>query len=170
MTLRDLVWVLILSVPHGFWRALTWLGDSGLLLPVALLIAVWLPTSRRTWPTALLWLLLFGLGLRPDPGLEARLPGLGHRQRTLQFHRYQRPHRDLDQRLAGGLLAGMASRCGSSRSRRRRGGLGAVAAAIGVSRLALDAHSASEVVTGYGLGVAVSGSFLGGSIACRIRA
>ena len=40
--LRDLLWDVSSRCPQAFWHAVTWLGDSGLLLPAALWIAVWL--------------------------------------------------------------------------------------------------------------------------------
>src|SRR5688500_14227487 len=58
--MRDAFWSAIHSLPEDFWRHFTWLGDSGLLLPAALLIAVWLASARHTWPAAWAWVLIFG--------------------------------------------------------------------------------------------------------------
>ena len=58
--LRDAIWQAILSVPQSAWWDVTWFGDSGLLLPAAALIALWLASSRRTWPAAALWIVIFG--------------------------------------------------------------------------------------------------------------
>lgn len=159
MTLRDLVWVLILSVPHGFWRALTWLGDSGLLLPVALLIAVWLTTSRRTWPTAALWVVLFGSACVLILATKLAFLGWGIGSARWNFTGIS-GHTAISTSVWPVALWLVASRM----PHRFRVGLAlagwVLAAAIGVSRLALYAHSASEVVTGFLLGTWVCGTFL----------
>ncbi|MDM0017397.1 phosphatase PAP2 family protein [Variovorax saccharolyticus] len=145
--------------PHEFLHAITWLGDSGFLLPAALWITVWLGIRSPTRPLALLWILLFGFG----GGLiatskiaflgwgigSARLDFTGFSGHTaiaasvwpvacwLAVSRWEHPVR-VAAAVFGWLLA----------------------AFIGLTRLALDAHSVSEVVAGYALGVAVSGIFL----------
>ena len=55
-------WGALAQVPCGFWDGFTWLGDSALLLPASLLILMWLALARRTWPTAWVWVLTFGVG------------------------------------------------------------------------------------------------------------
>ena len=42
------------------WHSVTWLGDSGLLLPGAAFVFLWLASARRTWYSAALWALCFG--------------------------------------------------------------------------------------------------------------
>jgi hypothetical protein len=53
---------MVLPLSEVFWHSLTWFGDSGFLLPAALWIAVWLGIRSATRPSALLWLVLFGVG------------------------------------------------------------------------------------------------------------
>lgn len=156
---RDAIWQAILSIPESAWWALTWFGDSGLLLPVALLIAVWLASSRRTWPAAALWILIFGGASLLV--LLSKLAFLGWGMGSARFNFTGiSGHTMLSASVWPVALWLLASRG----THRLRVGLALfgwlLAACIGVSRLAIYAHSGSEVAAGYLLGVAASASFL----------
>lgn len=144
---------------HDLLHATTWFGDSGFLLPAALWIVVWLGIRAPTRPSALRWILLFGLGGSLIAASKIAFLGWGIGSAALDFTGFS------------GHTAIAASvwpvACWLAVSRRGHhvrvwaAVLGWLfAAVIGATRLALDAHSLSEVVAGYVLGVGVSGLFL----------
>ena len=159
MNLRDLFWFVVERVPHSTWRSFTWLGDSGLLLPAALMITVWLALSRRTWPSAALWVVLFGCGASLILASKLAFMGWGIGSARFNFTGFS-GHTAISASVWPVMLWLVSSRA----PRWQRMGLvlfaWALAAAIGVSRLALMAHSVSEVAAGFVLGVAVSATFL----------
>src|SRR6478736_1693940 len=156
---RDAAWQAILSVPQSLWWGLTWFGDSGLLLPLGLLIALWLASSRRTWPAAGLWILIFGAASMLVLASKLAFLGWGVGSARLNFTGIS-GHTMLSASVWPVVLWLLASR-GTHELRVGLAVFGWVlAACIGVSRLAIYAHSGSEVAAGYALGVAVSASFL----------
>ena len=159
MILRDAFWRAVLSLPQSFWRALTWFGDSGLLLPAAVLILLWLASARRTWPSAGLWLLSFGAASLVVLASKLAFLGWGIGSASLNFTGFS-GHTMLSAAVWPVALWLVASRA-THRTRVALAVLGwALAAAIGVSRMALYAHSWSEVAGGYALGVLASAAFL----------
>lgn len=141
------------------WVTFTWLGDSGLLLPMAVLITLWLAASRRTWPTALLWMVLFGAGSTVVLVSKLAFLGWGVGIASLDFTGFS-GHSALAASVWPVALWLFASRA-SHRTRLVLVYAGwLLAGGIGLSRLALDAHSPSEVIAGLTLGWAVSASFL----------
>jgi len=159
MSLRDAFWAAILSVPERHWRMLTWLGDSGLLLPAAFLIALWLASSRKTWPTAALWIVLFGTASLVILVSKLAFLGWGIGSATWNFTGVS-GHTAISTSVWPVALWLVASRMGHRFRVALALGGWVLAAVIGVSRLALYAHSVSEVVTGFMLGTAVAGAFL----------
>ena len=159
MMLRDMFWWVVESVPHASWRNFTWLGDSGLMLPAALMITVWLALSRKTWPSAALWVLLFGFGASLILVSKLAFMGWGIGSARFNFTGFS-GHTAISASVWPVMLWLVSSRA----ARWQRAALvlfaWALAAAIGVSRLALMAHSVSEVVAGLALGMLVSGTFL----------
>lgn len=148
-----------LPFPVGFWQVITWFGDSGFLLPAALWIAVWLGIRSATRPTALLWILLFGFGCTLIAGSKIAFLGWGIGNATLNFTGFS-GHTALSTSVWPVACWLTASRW-EHRARVTAASLGLLfAVLIGLSRLALYAHSKSEVVAGFGLGLAVSGCFL----------
>jgi len=147
------------AIPDEAWHAFTWLGDSGLLLPLAVVIALWLLASRRTWPTAFLWMLLFGTGSLLVLVSKLAFMGWGVGSIYFNFTGFS-GHSALAASVWPVALWLLASRA--------RHGVRIAAACfgwllalgIGISRLALDAHSVTEVVSGLAIGMAVSGAFL----------
>lgn len=157
--MRDLLWHVIHSLPEGFWHGVTWLGDSGLLLPAAALIALWLASSERTRATAVLWCLVFGTASLAVLVSKLAFLGWGIGSARLNFTGIS-GHTMLSAAIWPVALWLAASR-GPHRLRVALAVAGWVlAAAIGLSRLAIYAHSTSEVAAGYLLGVLTSASFL----------
>ena len=182
-------------LPRSAWRTFTWLGDSGLLLPVAVFIAlVLLRVGHGLRRPALTWCVVFGLcGLAVMASKlafmgwgigSARLNFTGFSGHTaigtalwpvalwLMATAWQRRHPQpvgaspalrgaspgVGTRPATG-VPGMDR--GDDRLRRAAVLAGwALGAAIGISRLALRAHSVSEVVAGFLVGALASTAFL----------
>jgi membrane-associated phospholipid phosphatase len=148
-----------LPFPLGFWQAVTWFGDSGFLLPAALWIAIWLGVRRTTRPIALLWIVLFGLGGALIAASKIAFLGWGIGSATLNFTGFS-GHTALSTSVWPVACWLTASRW-EHRVRVGAASLGLLfAMLIGLSRLALYAHSKSEVAAGFALGLAVSGCFL----------
>lgn len=145
--------------PREILHALTWFGDSGLLLPAALWIAVWLGIRSPTRPLALLWVALFGFGGALIAASKIAFLGWGLGSASFDFTGFS-GHTAISASVWPVACWLAVSRWGH-RVRVAAAVFGWLFAAfIGLTRLALDAHSLSEVVAGYALGVAVSATFL----------
>lgn len=144
---------------HQLLYALTWFGDSGFLLPAALWIAVWLGLRSSTRPSALLWIVLFGFGSSLILASKLAFLGWGIGSASLDFTGIS-GHTAISASVWP-VACWLAVSRWEHRVRVSAAVLGWLFAAfVGLTRLALDAHSVSEVVIGFGLGVAVSGVFL----------
>lgn len=142
-----------------YWALLSFLGDSALMLPAALLITLWLGVRRETRPLAWRWMLAIGLGGGLVAASKIAFMGWGLGSASLDFTGFS-GHTTLSTSVWPVLLWLSTSRYRPA-VRWSAVVLGwLLAAVIGVSRLALDAHSLSEVVFGFALGSLVSASFL----------
>ena len=157
--LREAFWATLGLLPRDAWRALTWLGDSGLMLPIAVMLPLLLlrsPTGRRT---ALEWCLAFGIGGALIGISKLAFIGWGIGSARWNFTGFS-GHTAIATSVWSMVFWVMAA----GRSPRAR--LWAVAAGcalgalIGLSRLAIYVHSVSEVVSGFFLGVAIIAGFL----------
>ncbi len=167
-SLRDLFWAVLGAIPLDYWRAFTWLGDSGLLIPASLLIVVLLAWSRETRFEALLWCIVFGTGSLVILVSKLAFMGWGIGSPRFNFTGFS-GHTAISTSVWPVLLwlaaAQWTKRWPQSLSPARGMQLAAVVGwvlglGIGISRLALYAHSVSEVVGGFVLGFAVSATFL----------
>jgi len=150
---------MVLPLSEAFWHSLTWFGDSGFLLPAALWIAVWLGIRNATRPSALLWVVLFGVGGSLIAASKIAFLGWGIGSATLNFTGFS-GHTAISASVWPVACWLTVSRY-EHRVRVAAATFGLVfAALIGASRLAIYAHSKSEVAAGFALGVAVSGIFL----------
>ena len=144
---------------HDLIYSLTWFGDSGFLLPASLWIAVWLALRRATWPSAALWIVLFGLG--SSLILVSKLAFLGWGVGSARFNFTGISGHTAISASVWPVACWLAVSRWGHRVRVCAAAAGCLfALAIGVSRIALDAHSWSEVIVGYVVGFAVSGTFL----------
>lgn len=159
MSLRDALWQAIHAVPAQFWWSVTWLGDSGLLLPAAFFIGLWLLASRLTWPTAWLWFLMFGTASLLVLISKLAFLGWGVGSARLNFTGIS-GHSMLASSVWPVALWLLAGRGGH----RLRVGMALagwlLAWVVGISRLGIYAHSVSEVAIGLMLGTATSAVFL----------
>lgn len=145
--------------PREMLYSLTWFGDSGFLLPAAAWIAVWLGLHRETRTSALLWILMFGFGSSLILATKLAFMGWGIGSARFNFTGIS-GHTAISASVWPVAFWLAASRWGH-RARVLAAALGcAFALVIGISRILLEAHSWSEVLIGYALGFAVSGSFL----------
>ncbi|WP_077002152.1 phosphatase PAP2 family protein [Variovorax sp. KK3] len=146
-------------LPDSFWYTVTWFGDSGLLLPAAAWIAIWLGVRTSTRPIAWRWLLLFGAGGALVALSKIAFMGWGVGSAFLNFTGVS-GHTMLATSVwpvAFWLVAAHQS----PRVRLSAAMLGWVfGALIGLSRLAIYVHSKSEVAAGFAVGLAVSGVFV----------
>lgn len=150
---------MVLPLSGEFWHSLTWFGDSGFLLPAALWIAVWLGIRSATRPVAFLWIALFGIGSSLIAASKIAFLGWGIGSAALNFTGFS-GHTAISASVWPVACWLTASRW-EHRIRVLAASLGLfVAALIGASRLAIYAHSKSEVAAGFALGLIVSGTFL----------
>lgn len=149
----------MISTP--FWPLLTDFGDSAVLAPAALLIAAWL-AAGQAWRGALGWCLLFGLGLLLTVFSKIAFIGWGIGVRAIDFTGVS-GHTMLATSIYGtGLWLAMPR----SQSGLRAMGMvvGLLAGGfVGLSRLALGAHSPAEVVAGFVIGALVCLGFVASS-------
>jgi len=139
------------------WTLITDFGDSAVMLPAAATIALWLGAGGA-WRAMAAWLLSFGLGAAAVVGTKIAFLGWGIGIATLNFTGIS-GHTMLATAVT--LTAIHLLSMGAPRPLRlalMAAGL-AGALAIGISRLALDAHSLSEVCSGLIIGGLVAGGF-----------
>lgn len=142
-----------------YWALLSFLGDSALMLPAAMLITLWLGARRETRPLAWHWMLAIGLGGGLVAVSKIAFMGWGVGSAPLDFTGFS-GHTALATSVWPVLLWLSTSRYRPA-LRWSFVVLGwLLAAVIGVSRLVLDAHSLAEVVFGFALGFLVSVYFL----------
>jgi hypothetical protein len=138
-------------------RWLSNLGDAGLLVPLALACALWLRAIDRQ--LALRWLLSLSIGMALVGASKILYAGCGVEISSVQF-RVISGHTMLAAAVwtvAFALLAG----CANARWHRAGATLGLLlGAAIGLSRIAEDAHTPIEVLAGWLLGGGVAMLFL----------
>lgn len=146
-------------LPEVFWYSVTWFGDSGLLLPAAAWIAVWLGVRTVTRPIAWRWLWLFGTAGALVAASKIAFMGWGIGSALLNFTGIS-GHAMLAASVWP-VAFWLTAAHGPPRARFSAAAMGwTFAALIGLSRLAIYAHSKSEVAAGFALGAAVSGLFL----------
>lgn len=156
--MRDALWSLLGAVPLWLWHVVTWLGDSALLLPMALMIALWLLVPRRTRPAGLAWVLCFGAMGGCIAISKLAFMGWCLGSARLNFTGFS-GHTAIATSVWPLALWLLAVRGGV---RWRRGavlGGWALGAMIGLSRLPIFAHSVFEVASGLALGLAASAAF-----------
>jgi len=140
------------------WMAVTDFGDSALLFPCALLVAVWLFASLRGMRVAVVWLGYCGLAVAIIALTKLAYMGWHIGIRGVDFTGLS-GHTTLSFLIWPVLLFLMVGRSRLSRVLALIGGT-ALASLIAVSRIAVHAHSPSEVVAGAVVGLSLSTIFL----------
>jgi membrane-associated phospholipid phosphatase len=143
------------------WQLITRFGETSLLLPCAVILYVWLRGSGET-VNARKWMLLFVIAAGATLGSKLAFMGWGIGLPELDFTGFS-GHSMMASAvlpvLFHRMVPGNRPRCALAAA----GGGTVVALFVGLSRLALDAHSLSEVLGGLALGLAASLTFLGWS-------
>ncbi|HTH62603.1 MAG TPA: phosphatase PAP2 family protein [Paraburkholderia sp.] len=134
------------ELPVHLWYTITNLGGAGLTLPLALAIALWLATGYSLRMAAS-WLLLLGVAIGVVTGTKIAFLGWGVGIRELDFTGVS-GHAMLSTAVWPVAFFLMLQR--TSPRWRIVGVLAGLATgiAVGLSRVALDAHSPSEAVAG----------------------
>lgn len=141
------------------WYSLTFFGDSMLLLPSGIIIFTILILAYPTWKQTRQWVLLFGGVGSIVCASKLAFMGWGIGIRALDFTGFS-GHSALSASIWPVMLWLLTGRY-SINVRKIAVLCGyALALLIGSSRLAIHAHSVSEVVTGLALGYIVSTTFL----------
>lgn len=141
------------------WYWFTFFGDSMLLLPYAGLIVVVLLLKADTRQACWQWLLLFFLAGGLVCFSKLAFMGWGVGSRTYNFTGFS-GHSVLSSSIWPVMLWMLFNHARpAARAVAVVGGY-LLALAIGVSRLIIQAHSVSEVISGLGLGYLISTSFL----------
>jgi membrane-associated phospholipid phosphatase len=140
---------------NHFWHAVTRLGDSQILLPLALLGAIALSRLPQGRPLAARWMSMLSVAVLATLATKVAFIGWGLGWRELDFTGIS-GHAMMAAAVYPLLFATLASQ------ESRRGTQFAIATGfslallVGASRLAVGAHSASEVIAGLTLGGLVS--------------
>ncbi len=141
------------------WRTLTYFGDSILLIPTAVIIALILPWKSDNRRTVWYWLLAFGLA-----GLLVSLSkilflGFGIGSARFNFTGFS-GHSAMSATLWPVMLWLVSGRWPNPLRLLAIGVGYFIPLMVGFSRLVIHAHSASEVATGLLLGFTLSSAFL----------
>jgi len=137
------------------WLAIGNLGDAALTLPLAAICFAWLTRSMHGWRIALWWVVLLAVAMLVVGLTKVLYAGCGLQIRSMNFRMISGHtmlaatvwpmacllmlHDGWNVRPGPALLPGLA-----------------LAATIGFARVREDAHSASEVIVGWMLGVLVT--------------
>ncbi len=143
-----------------YWKTLTYFGDSMLLLPTAMILALIMPWKCSNRYTVWYWLFTFGMaGLVVSLSKIAFL-GFGLGSARLNFTGFS-GHSAMSATLWPVMLWLLSARLCERRRRLAAMTTGyLIPLMVGISRLALGYHSMSEVITGLILGYTLSTVFL----------
>lgn len=141
------------------WRTLTYFGDSMLLIPTAVIIALILPWKSDNRRTVWYWLLAFGLAGLLVSVSKILFLGFGIGSARFNFTGFS-GHSAMSATLWPVMLWLVSGRWPNP-LRLLAIGIGyLIPLMVGFSRLVIHAHSASEVATGLLLGFTLSSAFL----------
>ncbi len=141
------------------WRTLTYFGDSMLLIPTAVIIALVLPWKSDNRRTVWYWLLAFGLAGLIVSISKIMFLGFGIGSARFNFTGFS-GHSAMSATLWPVMMWLISGRW-SRGWRAFTVGIGyVIPLMVGFSRLVIHAHSASEVLAGLLLGFTLSSAFL----------
>lgn len=138
-----------------FWTTITRFGEAGILLPCAALIAAGLLAATRNLRAAAAWVLPLGIAVAVTTASKIAFLGFGLGIASLDFTGFSG-----HSMFAAAVYPMLAwSLLGRTRPRLRAAAIALAyvfAALVAVSRVRVDAHSPSEIVLGFALGVLAS--------------
>ena len=141
------------------WRTLTYFGDSMLLIPTAVIIALVLPWKSSSQRTVWYWLLAFGLAGLLVSLSKIMFLGFGIGSARFNFTGFS-GHSAMSSTLWPVMMWLISGRW-STVWRAVTIAIGyAIPLMVGFSRLVIHAHSVSEVLAGLLLGFTLSSAFL----------
>lgn len=141
------------------WRTLTYFGDSMLLIPTAVIIALVLPWKSDNRRTVWYWLLAFGLAGLLVSISKIMFLGFGIGSARYNFTGFS-GHSAMSATLWP-VMMWLISGCWPTFWRGLTIGIGyLIPLMVGLSRLVIHAHSVSEVLAGLMLGFTLSSAFL----------
>jgi len=141
------------------WKTLTYFGDSMLLIPTAVIIALVLPWKSDNRRTVWYWLLAFGLAGLLVSISKIMFLGFGIGSARFNFTGFS-GHSAMSATLWPVMMWLVSGRW-SSFWRTLTISIGyLIPLMVGLSRLAIHAHSPSEVIAGLALGFTLSSAFL----------
>ncbi|MEG3128843.1 phosphatase PAP2 family protein [Pantoea cypripedii] len=141
------------------WKTLTYFGDSMLLIPTAVIIALVLPWKSDNRLTVWYWLLAFGLAGLLVSISKIMFLGFGIGSARFNFTGFS-GHSAMSATLWPVMMWLVSGRW-SSFWRTVTISIGyLIPMMVGLSRLAIHAHSPSEVIAGLALGFTLSSAFL----------
>lgn len=141
------------------WKTLTYFGDSMLLIPTAVIIALVLPWKSDNRRTVWYWLLAFGLAGLLVSISKIMFLGFGIGSARFNFTGFS-GHSAMSATLWPVMMWLVSGRW-SSFWRTLTISIGyLIPMMVGLSRLAIHAHSPSEVIAGLALGFTLSSTFL----------
>jgi len=141
------------------WRTLTYFGDSMLLIPTAVIIALILPWKSDNRRTVWYWLLAFGLAGLLVSVSKILFLGFGIGSARFNFTGFS-GHSAMSATLWPVMLWLVSGRWPNPLRLLAIGVGYLIPLMVGFSRLVIHAHSASEVATGLLLGFTLSSAFL----------
>lgn len=141
-------------MPALFWSHVTQLGNSALLQPAAVLLALWLMGTRQS-RLALAWLLCFGAAVLLVLASKLAFLGWGVGLPAIDFTGISGHSTVSTAVFTMGAWLSVADRPAPVRWWAIGAGL-LVGLVVSISRVVLDAHSVSEVVAGFALGATVA--------------
>ena len=141
------------------WKTLTYFGDSMLLIPTAVIIALVLPWKSDNRQTVWYWLLAFGLAGLLVSVSKIMFLGFGIGSAKFNFTGFS-GHSAMSATLWPVMMWLISGRW-PTMWRAVMIGLGYfIPLMVGFSRLVIHAHSVSEVITGLLVGFSLSSAFL----------
>ena len=138
-----------------FWHWLTRFGESGIVIPMAAVLVVFLVASARNLRPAFVWLVPLGLAVAVTTASKIAFIGFGIGIAAIDFTGFS------GHSMFAAAVYPVIAMCLLMKTRVRWQLLGvaagyALAVMVSVSRLEVGAHSVSEVVLGFIIGGAAS--------------
>jgi membrane-associated phospholipid phosphatase len=149
--------------PHALWLLVTRLGEALILLPAVVLLALWLVWRGRAVRLAAVWTLGLGAAVGVTVASKIAFMGYGLGYAPLDYSGISGHSMLAAAVYPLASMVALHALAGPAAPDWRRTGLSlgiALAVLVGVSRIAIGAHSWVEVLMGLALGAAVSAGAL----------
>jgi len=149
--------------PHALWLLITRLGEALILLPAVALLALWLVWRGRSVRLAAVWVLALGAAVGVTVASKIAFMGYGLGYAPLDYSGISGHSMLAAAVYPLASMVALHALAGPAAPAWRRTGLSlgtALAVLVGVSRIAIGAHSWVEVLMGLALGSLVSAAAL----------